>query len=736
MRTPVAGSVVAAVFAVVSAVVVGATGGCDRQPEVTPPRTPIAAPPPTSSARERNSMTRKVDIHENLHGVDVADPYRWLENGDDPEVHAWTEKQNERTRKYLDAVPGRDHLRAQIADLLHIGYVRRPAVYTVKPGVHRYFHEKREGESNQPTIYVRDKWDGADRVLLDASTLSADGTTALDWWYPSWDGKLVAWGASESGSEKSTLYVRDVATGKDLPDTITRTRHATVAWLPNGKEFFYSRYPEPGSVPKGDEEYLSKIYRHVLGTDPEKDTLVFGGNRDKTDVPQVMISPNGRWLVVRVHEGWDKSEVYLRDLSKGDKAPWIEVAVRTPAVFDPIPRDDRLYIVTNDGAPRYRLFAVDYAKPDRTHWTEILQEGPDVLTDVSILGDRLGAVYLKDASTHIELFDRNGKSKGPLALPGIGTGELGGPIEGGEAFVDFMSFVTPWQVTRYDLKTGKSTLWDKVGEKFAVEGIKVERLYATSKDGTKIPMFVIAKEGFARDGNNPTVIWGYGGFNVNQTPAFSSRALLTAQRGGVYVFAVLRGGGEFGEDWHKAGMLGNKQNVFDDFIACAEELVAQKITRPEKLAAIGGSNGGLLVAAVVTQRPDLFRAGLSLVPLTDMLRYQKFRIAQLWIPEYGSADDPEQFKWLYAYSPYHHVKDGTKYPAMLFTSAESDSRVDPMHARKMAARMEEAQAAPDRPILLRLESKAGHGAGKPTSKVIDEVCDELTFLFHELGVAL
>jgi prolyl oligopeptidase len=427
--------------------------------------------------------------------------------------------------------------------------------------------------------------------------------------------------------------------------------------------------------------------------------------------------------------------------AKGDRK-WTEIAVGMDAIFDPIPRDDRLWMLTNDGAPKYRFFSLDYPAPDRTHWKEVLVEGKDVLTDVTVVGSELVATYLHEASTRIERFTLEGKSKGEIPLPAIGTASVSAPQDGDEVFIDFASYVTPYQVTRYELKTGKTNLWDRVGAEFSAqsgaEGVKVSLLYATSKDGTKIPMFVVAKDNLPKDGNNPTILWGYGGFNVNQTPAFSSRALLTVKHGGVWVSAILRGGGEFGEDWHKAGMLAKKQNVFDDYIACAEELIAQKITSPAKLGIMGGSNGGLLVAAAVTQRPELFRVGASLVPLTDMLRYHRFRIAKLWIPEYGDPEKPEDFKTLFAYSPYHHVKAGTKYPSMLFTSAESDSRVDPMHARKMAARMQEVGDAlgttKERPVLLRIESKAGHGAGKPTSKLIDEIADELSFLFHELGV--
>ncbi|WP_394848025.1 prolyl oligopeptidase family serine peptidase [Pendulispora brunnea] len=709
-------------------------GACGGEPA---PAHPEAIAPKTDASTERNTRLPKPgSVTETLHGVTVEDPFRALENGDSPEVKAWTDQQNAKTRQYLDAFPSRDALKREIAELIHVGSVDAPYVAAAIPGERRYFHMKREGEQNQPTLYVRDKVGGPDRVLIDASALSADGTNAIDWWYPTRDGKFVAWGMSENGSEESTLIIRDVKTGKDLPDRIPYTRYSSVAWVPGNKAFYYTRHPEPGSVPPGDEKYYSKVFKHVVGTDPKTDVLIFGAGRDKTDTPSLSISPNGRWLVVTVHQGWAKSEVYLQDLeAKGKNAgKWVEVAVKTEALFDAIVRDDRMYIHTNDGAPRYRLFAVDYKTPDRTHWKELIVEAPDVLDGVAVIGKHIVATYLHNASTRLERFDISGKSKGAIPLPGIGTAQVSGPYDGDEAFFNFYSYATPTQVSRVDLKTNKIELWDRVGEKFASEKINVTLMHATSKDGTKVPMFVVAGENVPKNGETPTVLWGYGGFNINMTPAFSARALLTVRHGGVWVFTVLRGGGEFGEDWHKAGMLANKQNVFDDFIACAEELVAQKITNPAHLGIAGGSNGGLLTATVATQRPELYRAGLSLVPLTDMVRYTHYRIAQAWIPEYGDPANADQFKVLYGYSPYHHVKDGTRYPAMLFTTAESDARVDPMHARKMAARMQEAQAASDRPILVRVESKAGHGAGKPTTKVVEELTDEMGFLFHELGV--
>jgi prolyl oligopeptidase len=690
-------------------------------------------------------MTRKLDVVEDLHGTRVADPYRWLEEADSADVRTWTEHQNAFTRKALDALPGREALRGQVKDLLQIGYVSAPSVKTTKIGTLRYFHTRREGVQNQPTLYVRDGVTGKDRVLIDASALSDDGTTALDWWFPSRDGALLAWGRSESGSEESTLFVRDTVTGKDLPDKIEHTRHASVAWLPDGKSFYYSRYPEAGSVPAGDEKYFSKIFLHVLGQDAKTDKLVFGDGREKTDTPIVSISPDGRWLVVRVHMGWDKSEVWIKDLSKSDaagaaQAGWVAVAKDAQAIFEPIPRNDRLYIQTNDGAPRYKLYAVEYDKPQRAAWKELIAEGQDVLDDVAVLKGEIVTTYMHEASTRIERFGLDGKTHGPVALPAIGTASVTGAWDGEEAFVSLTSYVVPAQIHRLDLKpraTGvppaKLEAWEKVGAKFQANDIEVERLFAVSKDGTRVPMFVISKKGMKRDGKNPTILYGYGGFNVNQTPSFSARALASVNRGAVWVTAILRGGGELGEDWHKAGMLEKKQNVFDDFIACAETVVSEKITSPAQLGIIGGSNGGLLVAAAVTQRPELFRAGLSLVPLTDMIRYHRFRIAKLWVPEYGDPEKPNDFKFLYAYSPYHRVKEGVHYPSMLFTTAESDSRVDPMHARKMTARMQEVQQDPSRPILIRVETKAGHGAGKPVTKLADELSDELSFLLHELG---
>jgi prolyl oligopeptidase len=675
---------------------------------------------------------------------EVADPYRWLEDGDSDEVRVWTEEQNARTRTLLDAIHGRDRLRDRLMELLRVGTLSAPVVRITPGGGRRYFYFRREGEQDQGIFYVRDGESGVDRPLIDVSAMAADRTTAVAWTFPSPDGALVAWGRSDGGSEESTLHVRDVASGEDLRDVIMRTRFASIAWLRDSQSFFYTRYPAPGTVAKGDDKYYRRVFLHKLGTDPNLDPLIFPDPHNdrvtcgKTDSPSVFLSPNGRWLVVRVHQGAQKSAIYFLDLSSGVRGEWRRVATGSDAAFRPIPRDDWLYVVTNDGAPRARLVAIDYDRPQRDAWREIIPEGADALRSVTIIAHTIVATYLQDAATRLERFSLDGRWLGPLVLPSTGTATVHGQPTGNEAFVRFTSFVVPCEVICFDLETGKARTWGRVGAMLALDDVVVIRDYAKSKDGTRIPMFIVKRKGTKRNGANPTILSGYGGFNQCASPAFSVNALAAVERGAVWVLAVLRGGGEFGDAWHRAGMLEKKQNVFDDFIACAETLIRTGVTARSRLGIIGSSNGGLLTAAVVTQRPDLFRAAVSDVPLTDMLRYHHFRLAKLWVSEYGTADDLDQFKILHAYSPYHHVNDDTVYPSMLFVAAESDSRVDPMHARKMAARMQEAQSksAQQRPILIRLESKAGHGAGKPIPKVADEFTDEMAFLFDAIGCDL
>jgi prolyl oligopeptidase len=695
-------------------------------------KTPLAVPKPPRAASVPPVATRRDDVVENIFGHTVVDPYRWLEHGETDEVGRWTEQQNARTRRILDALPGYGQVHAELAKLLAIGTVGIPCVREVATGRLRYFHTRREGGQNQPALYVRDGVGGPDRALVDPNQIAPDGTTALDWWSPSSDGQLLAYGLSEGGDEESTLYVRDVATGEDLADVIERTRAASIGWLADGSGFFYTRYPVTGSVPDGEEKYHRSVFLHRMGTDPHRDPKVFEG-RKLTDSPGVEVSPGGRWLVVSSHESWAKNELFLRDL-RAPEAALVSITDGADGIFDPFVLDDVVFVRTNDGAPRFRLFAVDPEGPERSAWREVIGESADVLDAVTVVGSEIIAKYLSDASSRIRRFSRTGSPIAEVSLPTLGscTG-VSGLCNGSEAFYDFSSFAVAPTVYRIDLATGLSEKWEGVeAPMIDPDRYEVERLRATSKDGTPIPMFVVRKKGLPKTGAAPTLVTGYGGFNISIVPSFSRASYLWLDRGGILAVTNLRGGGELGEQWHRAGMLENKQNVFDDAIACAEHLVTRGYTDPDHLAVMGGSNGGLLVGALVTQRPDLFRAAICAVPLLDMLRYHRFRIAKLWISEYGSPDDREQAEWLWAYSPYHHVREGTAYPAVLFTTAESDSRVDPLHARKMAAAMQAATSS-DRPILLRVETKAGHGAGKPVNKMVHELSDVYAFLLWQLG---
>lgn len=684
--------------------------------------------------RKPYPATRRENVVDRLHGVEVADPYRWLEDGDHPEVKAWVEAQNAYTREVLEQLPHRQAIRARLDSLTRIGTLGTPV-----PRKGRYFYTRRDGTQNQPILYVREGLEGPERALVDPNVLAADGTVALDWWYPSRDGRLLAYGLSRSGDEQSVLHVRDVATGRDLPDVIDRTRACSLAWLPDGSGFYYTRYPAPGSVPKGEENYHRHVYLHRLGDDPTRDRLVFGPGRPAEDWPSVDLSPDGRWLVVTEHQGWAKSEIFFKDTTRPE-AEFQPLVEKVPAIFEPVVRNDVIYIRTNDQAPRYRLLRVDPLRPAREHWREIVPQGPDVLEGVGAIGDLLVAEYMVKASSRLRLLSRDGQAVHDVPLPTLGTlAGLGGEWDGQEVFFGFQSFTVPPSVYRFDFRwlSGASVpapaLWQRVQADIDLAGYDVEQVDYPSKDGTRITMFLAHKKGLPRDGNNPTLLYGYGGFNISLTPMFNPSRFLFLERGGVLAIPNLRGGGEYGEAWHQAGMLGNKQNVFDDFLSAAEWLIRERWTSPRHLAIQGGSNGGLLVGAALTQRPELFRAVVCQVPLLDMVRYHKFLIARLWIPEYGSADDPEQFRWLYAYSPYHRVKDGTSYPATLIATAESDSRVDPLHARKMVARLQAASRG-EAPILLRLETKAGHGAGKPRSKQLDELTDVWSFLFWQLGM--
>jgi prolyl oligopeptidase len=672
--------------------------------------------------------TKTDNVVDILHGVKIVDPYRWLEEGNSQAVRNWVDEQNKFTQEILGKVSGRGEIRKKLGQLLDIGSLGTPM-----PVKGNYFYTKREGDQNQPILYVRDGVHGKDRVLLDPNLLAKDGTVALDWWFPSEDGSLLAYGVSRNGSEQSTLHVRDVASGQDRPDTIERTRYSSVAWLPDNKGFYYTRYPKVGSVPKGQENYHRHVFYHVLGTDPAVDPKVFGEGRPAEDMMSVQISPDGHWLAVTAFQGWAKSEIFVRD-NHAKERKFVPLVEKVNAVFNLTLRNDRFYVRTNQDAPRYRLYKVDPAHLEREQWQELIPQGQDVLEGITTIGDTLVADYMHDASSRLRLFEATGKLLQEIALPTLGTvAGLGGEWDGAELFFGFQSFTMPTSIYRFDLETRKQELWDRVKADIDFDAYQVEQVRYPSKDGTSITMFIASKKGVIKTGTNPTLLYGYGGFNISLTPMFAATRFLFLEKGGILAIPNLRGGGEYGEDWHRAGMLENKQNTFDDFLAAAEWLIANKYTDKEHLAIQGGSNGGLLVSAALTQRPDLFRAVVCQVPLIDMLRYHKFLIARLWIPEYGSADDPEQFKFISRYSPYQKVKAGTAYPAVLLTTAAADSRVDPSHARKMAARLQAATIL-SRPILLRQETRAGHGAGKPRGLVLDEQTDVWSFLFSQLGI--
>lgn len=668
-------------------------------------------------------------VIDDLHGHEIADAYRWLEDAESPETRTWVDEQNAYTRGLLDQLPGRDQIQHRLTELLSIGVVTAP-----RPRRNRYFYMHREGAQNQPVLYVRDSAEGLDRVLVDPNEMNAEGTVTIDWWYPSPDGRYLAYGVSENGDEWSTLHLMDVATARVLPVRIERTRYSSVAWLPDDSGFYYTRYPAKGDVPEGEENYHSRPFFHRIGTDPVDDPEVTGVDLAPEDHVDLSVSANGHFLLMTVGRGWERSDLWLRDLMTPD-AGFVPVAVGYDALFAAEIADDTMYIQTNLDAPGYRVFTASTDRSDREHWTEIIPEHPDaVLESITLTGGRIAAQYLKNATSMLTLFEPDGSRVAEVALPMLGTvsavtGEWGSL----DSFYAFESFSLPPAVYRFSPLDGSTAVWMSVVAPVHPEDYTVRQDWYTSKDGTRISMFLVHRADLDRSRPHPTLLTGYGGFNISRTPLFARSMYLWLEHGGIYALPNLRSGGEYGEDWHRAGMLDRKQNVFDDFIAAAEHLIDKGYTDRDRLAISGGSNGGLLVGAALTQRPDLFRAVVCAVPLLDMLRYHRFLIARLWIPEYGSADNPDQFPFLYAYSPYHHVENGASYPAVLFTTAESDTRVDPLHARKMAARLQTANAS-ERPIIIRIETQAGHGIGKPLVKLVEEQTDFWAFIFWQLGV--
>jgi prolyl oligopeptidase len=668
---------------------------------------------------------RKADQVDNYHGMNISDPYRWLENPDSDEARAWIEAENKLTFDFLEKIPERAKIEERLTKLWDYEKYGTP----FKEGG-RYFYFKNDGLQNQSVFYTIESLNAQPRVLFDPNALTKDGTVALSSLAISHDGRHLAYGLSTAGSDWMEWKVREIETGKDLSDHLKWVKFSGASWTKDGKGFFYSRYDEPNEKTKlEDVNYFQKLFYHRLGTPQSEDILVYERKDQKEWGFSGDVTEDGGYLIVNVWQGTDpKNRIFFKDLQKSD-AQVVELIPELEAAYSFIGNDGPLFWFRTDlNATRGRVIAIDTLNSDRKNWKEIIPQAKETLESVSLVGDHFITSYLKDARTQIKLFDLKGKFVREVELPGIGTAAgFDGKRKDTETFYAFTGFTTPTTIYRYDLKTGKSTIYRQPKIDFKPGDYETKQVFYKSKDGTRVPMFITHKKGLKLAGNNPTYLYGYGGFGVSLTPTFSIANLVWMEMGGVYAQPNLRGGGEYGEEWHLAGTKLKKQNVFDDFIAAAEWLIANKYTSPPKLAIGGGSNGGLLVGACMAQRPDLFGAVLPQVGVMDMLRFQKFTIGWAWVPDYGSSDNPEEFKALYAYSPLHNIKPGTKYPATFITTADHDDRVVPAHSFKFAATLQAAQAGPA-PVLIRIETKAGHGAGKPTSKVIEEIADRWGFL--------
>lgn len=669
--------------------------------------------------------TRKDTITENYFGQEVPDPYRWLENDTATEVAQWVDAQNEVTQNYLSQIPLRDELRKRLTDIWDFPKYTTP----FKEGEWYYFF-KNDGLQNQSVLYRQRTLNDEPQVFIDPNTLSNDGTVSLGSFEFNKDHKLCAIGIARSGSDWNEISVLDAETGKLLGDTLKWVKFSGAAWHGNG--FYYSRYDKPaeGKAYSNQNEYM-KIYYHRVGTPQSSDKLIYEDSKHPLRYFNASLTEDERFLFIYVSEGTSGNEILYREADKPDQ-PFrllFNGFENNYAVVNNI--GNQLLVQTDYGAPRYRLVLVDPAHAEPENWKDVLPQSEDLLENASTCGGKLFATYLKDACTRLYSYRMDGTGKTEIKLPGIGTASgISGYATDSEAFYFFTSFTNPGESYHYDIATGKSTLFRKTEVKFNTDQFETKQVFYPSKDGTRVPMFLVYKKGLVLDGNNPAMLYGYGGFNISLTPSFSISRIAFLERGGVYALANLRGGGEYGEEWHKAGMLEKKQNVFDDFIAAAEYLIAQKYTSSQKLAINGGSNGGLLIGACMTQRPDLFKVAVPAVGVLDMLRYHKFTIGWGWAVEYGSSEIKEQFNYLIKYSPLHNVKAGVNYPATLIMTADHDDRVVPAHSFKFAAELQSKHSG-NNPILIRIDKKAGHGAGKPTAKLIDDATDMWSFvLWH------
>ena len=685
---------------------------------------------PNSDQSLRYPDTHKIEQTDDYHGVSVSDPYRWLEDPDSDQTKAWVEAQNQITLGYLQQIPVREALQKRLTQLWDYEKYSVP----FKEG-NRYFYFKNDGLQNQSVLYTLNSLDAEPRVLLDPNKLSDDGTVALSGLSISEDGAWMAYGLSTSGSDWQEWRVRNIETGEDTSDRLQWIKFSGASWTHDHKGFFYSRYDEPNEKTKlEDANYFQKLYYHRLGTNQADDSLIYDRPDHKEWGFQGGVSEDGQYLIVSVWLGTDpRNLVFYKDLANLD-APVVELVSDFEASFSFIDNEKNLFWFQTDlDAPRGRVIAIDVTQPDRQQWQEIIPQSAETLESVGLLNDQLVASYLKDARSQVKIFGLNGDFVREVALPGIGSaGGFDGKREDTETFYSFTSFTTPPTLYRYNLVTDESTLFRQPQVDFNPDAYETRQVFYSSKDGTQVPMFITHKKGLKFDGSNPTYLYAYGGFGISITPSFSVGNLVWMELGGVFALPNLRGGGEYGEEWHQAGTKLKKQNVFDDFIAAGEWLIANGYTTSEKLAIAGGSNGGLLVGACMTQRPDLFGAALPAVGVLDMLRFHKFTIGWAWTAEYGSPEDPEEFKALYAYSPLHQLKSETAYPATLITTADHDDRVVPAHSFKFAAALQMAHSGSD-PVLIRIETKAGHGAGKPTTKVIEEIVDKWAFLVKTLN---
>ena len=674
--------------------------------------------------------TRRVDQTDDYHGTAVADPYRWLEEGaDSGEVRDWIEAQNQLTDGYLQALPRRSAIAARLTELWD--YEKFGVPFT-KAG--RYFYFKNDGLQNQSVLYTLDRLDGEPRSLLDPNALSDDGTVALSGIAVSEDAQYLAYSLSRSGSDWQEWHVREVATGEDLPDVVRWVKFSGASWTHDGAGFFYSRYDEPAADRQfEDANFYQKLYYHRLGTDQASDELMFHCPEQKEWGVGGFVTDDGRYLCAGIwRDTTGRNRFLYKDLSDPNAA-FVELIDNFEATYDLIGNDDRTFwFVSDRDAPRKRLIAIDLDRPEPEHWRELIPEAAETLRGVSILNNRFVAHYLQDARSTVKLFALDGTFEREVTLPGIGSvSGFDGDRDDTSTFYSFTGFTTPATIYRYDLVTDTHEIFRAPTVDFDPSDYETRQVFYHSKDGTRVPMFISHRKGLALDGNNPTLLYGYGGFNVSLTPSFSVSNLVWMEMGGVYAVPNLRGGGEYGEDWHEAGTKLHKQNVFDDFISAAQWLIDHNYTRSHNLAIHGGSNGGLLVGACLVQRPDLFAAAIPAVGVLDMLRFHQFTIGWAWCSDYGTPDNPQEFAALYAYSPLHNLQPGTAYPATLITTADRDDRVVPAHSFKFAAALQQAQGG-TAPALIRIDTKAGHGAGKPTAKIIEEASDRLAFILANL----